>query len=552
MKRYFNRKWLIALLPVIAVSAVLLSKDQIRGKREISTYTAYFAASGPTENKDTRIKEKIAEIIGAKADIQRLSSKTAEEKIKSMIDAGQYPDFIDGSSATDLLIDAGALVPLEEHLDKHPIVKEYLTDAQWESLKKADGHIYFIPQYGVVNGHDSSTMPSGEAFWIQKRVLTWAGYPEIKTLDQYFDLIESYIKANPETNGQKNIGFEILCDDWRYFCLENPPMFLAGYPNNGCAVVDPDSGKTGLYDTLPEARQYFKKLNEMYLKGIVDRETFTLSYSQYIEKISSGKVLGLVDQYWDILDALGTIHGRGMDDCLYVPLPITADESIKGEYLCTESNLNTASGIGISVSCKDIDGALSFLEGLLTPEVMKLRYWGEEGVDYEVDEKGVFYRNEEQELNWANGDFLEKNRCPYSQFPGYEGMLADGINTVVPGEQPGSFYDSLSDYDKKLMDAYGHKTWKEFLGEETEGKPWYPLYSVTADWKSDTEYGRAKEMMEKIKRKNLPLVIMADEGKFDSAWEAYMSEYRNKVDSKAYLERLDYEVQQRIRHNKNY
>ncbi len=532
---------------IIAGIAAVLFINLMPEKNQVRTYTALFAVTGPEDHKDTRLKDKIASITGAKADVEKLTAQTAEEKIRSLIASDEYPDFIDGSSATDLLIEAGALVPLEDYINRYPRIKNYLSKEQWESLRKSDGHIYFIPQYGVINGHDTSTMPSGEAFWIQKRVLEWAGYPKIKTLDEYFDLIESYRNAEAETNGESTIGFEILCDDWRYFCLENPPMFLAGYPNNGCATVDSKTGKTGIYDTLPEAKQYYEKLNEMYGKGLIDPETFTLSYDQYLRRLSSGRVLGMVDQYWEIIDAMSELHGKSMDEYMYVPLAVTANESISGNYLCRETNLNTASGLGISVSCKDVKGALSFIDGLLSPEVMILRHWGEEGVDYEVDSDGVFYRNEAQTENWANGEFQEKNVCPYSQFPGYEGMLSDNINCVDPAEQPEIFYSRLSDLDKRIMDAYGYRTWRDFLGEETEGAPWYPLHYVTADWGNDTDYGRAKENMEKVKRKWLPIVIMSEEGSFEKNWDAYMEEYNSKVDVDAYIKRLDFEVEKKLK-----
>ncbi len=538
-------RFFVSIFSVILVTVSIISGC---GKKDdgVKTYSALIAVTGPADNRDTRLRKKITAMLGADVYVEKLSGQSAEEKIKSLIAGRNYPDFIDGSDATDLLIEAGALVPLDEYLDDYPRLKSYLTEVQWDSLRKEDGHIYFIPPYGVINGHSTAAMPSGEAFWIQKRVLVWAGYPEVKTLDQYFDLIERYCRAEPMTNGEPTIGFEILCDDWKYYCLENPPMFLAGYPNNGCAAVDPETGKTSDYDLLPEAKQYYKKLNDAYSKGLIDSETFTISYNQYIQLLSTGRVLGMVDQRWNIIDALGNLHGQGMDDYSYVPLPITADESIKPNYLCTEPNVNTASGIGISVNCKDVKGALSFLEGLLSPEVMTLRTWGERNIDYNVDENGIFYRTEEQNNNWGNGEFLQQNTCPYSYFPGYEGLLPDNKNAVVPSEQPDVYYDSLSEYDKKIMDAYGHKTWKDFLGTETEGKPWFPLYSVTADWKSDTEYGRARENMEKVKREWLPLVIMAGEDSFEDTWSEYMNEYERLVDVEAYLGQLDAEVQKRI------
>ena len=37
-------------------------------------------------------------------------------------------------------------------------------------------------------------------------------------------------------DGTTNIPYTILCDDWRYFCLENAPQFLDGYPNDGSVM----------------------------------------------------------------------------------------------------------------------------------------------------------------------------------------------------------------------------------------------------------------------------------------------------------------------------
>ena len=125
-------------------------------------------------------------------------------------------------------------------------------------------------------------------------------------------------------------------------------------------------------------------------------------------------------------------------------------------------------------------------------------------------------------------------------------MLKDGINTVHPSEQPGEYYDRLSAYDKKILDAYGHKTWKEFMGEEIEGEAWFPLYSCTADWKEDTSFGQAKVNMEEVKRLWLPKVIMSKEEMFEETWEDYMQIYHTKVDVEAYESQLNKEIQKRI------
>ena len=105
--------------------------------------------------------------------------------------------------------------------------------------------------------------------------MKWADYPEITTVDEYFDLLERYQEANPcLENGTPNIPFAILCDDWRYFCLENVPQFLDGYPNDGSCIVDPDTLQVIDYNTTPTAKRYYQKLNEEYKKGMISRKHF--------------------------------------------------------------------------------------------------------------------------------------------------------------------------------------------------------------------------------------------------------------------------------------
>lgn len=40
-----------------------------------------------------------------------------------MIAGGEYPDFIEGASGQMQLYDAGALVPLDDYIEKYPNIK---------------------------------------------------------------------------------------------------------------------------------------------------------------------------------------------------------------------------------------------------------------------------------------------------------------------------------------------------------------------------------------------------------------------------------------------
>ncbi|WP_312371764.1 extracellular solute-binding protein, partial [Lachnoclostridium sp.] len=342
-------------------------------KQEMKEFTAFFAVPGTEINDNNVAMEKLAELTGAKCKETWLTGQTAEEAVGTLIAGGEYPDFISGSTGHAQLLEAGAYVAIDQYWDNYPNVKNYLSEEEWNKVRAEDGHVYIIPQFGIINGKDTECVHNDEAFWIQTRVLKWANYPKITTLDQYFDLIERYLAANPTMpDGTANIGYEILSDDWRYFCLENAPFFLDGYPNDGCCIVDPVTLEVSDYNTTETAKKYFAKLNEEFQKGVIDPETFTMSYDQYIAKLSSGRVLGMVDQHWNFQQAEEAIKTQGLDDCTYVPVGIVMNEGTKERYH-SASALDVSNGLGITVSCKDVEGAMKFINDLLSQEALTLR-----------------------------------------------------------------------------------------------------------------------------------------------------------------------------------
>ena len=548
-----KKKQMLAALMGVAMLSTLLAgcgggdKEGSSEEGGVKEFTAFFAVPGTEINDDNEIQQKIAEITGAKCKETWLTGQTAEEAVGTMIAGGEYPDFIDGGDGMAQLYDAGALVALDDYIDDYPNIKEYLTDQEWDKLRQEDGHIYWIQQFQNVYGEEKATIHNDEAFWIQTRVLEWAGYPEVKTMDQYFDLIEAYQEANPTMeDGTENIPYTILCEDWRYFCLENAPQFLDGYPNDGSVIVDPEELKVIDYNTTPTAVKYFQKLNEEYHKGIVDPESFTQTYDEYIAKLSTGRVLGMIDQWWDFAyNVNDSLKQQGLDEqgCDYVPLPITIEEGIQNRWHCSGSVLNEASGLAITTSCEDVEGALQFINDLLSQEVHDLRYWGVEGEDYEVDENGLFYRTEEQRLEASDTAYKASHLCTYSYFPQYTGTSRDGINAMQPQYQPTEFFDGLSDDVKKCFEAYGAETYVDMLGSSEAPGPWYPMYSYSNNMTTSTPGGMALTKMGEIKHEYLPKVVMAED--FDAAWDEYMEAYES-CDPQAFLDEMQEELDRRM------
>ena len=459
--------------------------DAADGPVEVTDFTMFITMPGSEINSDNEIAQMIADKWGVKIKETWLTGQTAAEATGTLIASGEYPDFVDTDDMSQL-VDAEALIPLDDYIDQYPEFRDtWFTKEEWDKFRQPDGHIYWINPFGNTMGESTTTTHNDEAFWIQVRVLEWAGYPDIQTLDDYFKVLEDYIAANPTMeDGTQNIAYTILCEDWRYFCLENAGQFLAGYPNDGSVLVDKETLTIGDYNTSEDTKKYLQKLNEEYNKGFVDPESFTQTYDEYIAKLSTGRVLGMVDQWWNFAYTVNDVFKQqGLDakGCNYVPLGLTTEAGMENRWHTFDDTVNQASGVAISVDCKDPDKAFKFLvDCAMDQELHDLRYWGVEGVDYQVDENGLFYRTDEQRMQWADTSYQASHRCQYSYLPQWGGTSRDGKNANKPEEQPSEFQSDMAQPLKDCLAAYGADNYVDLIGSvvETNG-PWFPMYSFS-------------------------------------------------------------------------
>lgn len=498
------------------------------GNKDIIDFSMFIAMPGPEINDGNEIQEIIAQKTGVRVKETWLTGQTAAEAVGTIIAGGEYPDFIDGGDGQMALYDAGALVAWDDYLEKHPKLKEMYSDEEWDRFRQEDGKIYWANIFQNTYGESKATTHNDEAFWIQARVLAWDNYPEIKTLDQYFDLLERYAAANPTMeDGSEVIPYTILCEDWRYFCIENAGQFLAGYPNDGSVIVNTETMKIEDYNTSETTHRYFQKLNEEYHKGIVDHEFATQTYDEYIAKLSTGRVLGMCDQWWDFYGTVNDVfkqQGLDLEGCNYVPLGLTIDEGMENMWHTYGDTQNLANGVAVTTSCKDVDAAFQFLEDCLDQEIHDLRFWGVKDVDYQVDEDGLYYRTEEQRMQWANKEYQASHRCVYSYMPQYRGTSRDSKNAMNPEEQTSEFFSSLAQPLVDCFNAYGVTTYVEMIGSvEKETGPWFPMYSFSNNMTTETPGGVAWTKMGEVKHEWLPKVVMSDS--FDSTWSDYMTAY---------------------------
>ena len=350
-------------------------------------------------------------------------------------------------------------------------------------------------------------------------------------------------KAHPTIDGQPTLGFEVHSQDWRSFCLTNAPQHLIGGRNEGDVVVHPDTLKVEIYQNKWYAKEYYKKLNEVFKKGLIHPETFSRNYDNYLSVISTGRVLGMFDQQWNFQDGESVLVSEGKIERTYVPLGISLDGSDVPYNRVRSEGIIGGNGMGISVKCKDIERALQFMDTLLEEDVHRLMYWGIEGEDYYVDENGRYRRTPEQKANFDNPDWRLANSGAVigDQFPKLEGRYSNG-NSCGAGTQPEERLENQFPYDKEFYSKYGFYSKSDFLPLMVH--PGYPeVWSIFSTMEEDNIAKPIFDEITDLQNRYLPGVIMSDN--FDAAWDEYVARYEN-VNYKALEEEIERQIQARL------
>ena len=70
-----------------------------------------------------------------------------------------------------------------------------------------------------------------------------------------------------------------------------------------------------------------------------------------LPKLSTGRVLGMVDQWWDFAYTVNDVFKQqGLDakGCNYVPLGLTTEEGMENRWHTYDDTVNQASGVAIT------------------------------------------------------------------------------------------------------------------------------------------------------------------------------------------------------------
>ena len=536
---------LLATLLALAMILALVPAVMAEGAEPI-TVSFFKGEPGDQPLEGNKMYKKIADELGINFEIEFLAGDL-NQTISLKIADDKQPDLFDGGNSAEQAEAAEVLIDLLPYITEEgtPNLWKHLhgTNVKLEDLLTEDGKLYIIPNFGVLyndniktyNGPSFFAQNNGPSFFAQKKVIEWNNYVVPKTVDEYFAMLEGYLKEHPTAeDGTPYTAFAILCEDWRRFCLINPVQHLMGRPNDGEVLVDVNDPEFATWTFVDQdyAKPYYAKLNEAYHKGMINADTFVMNYDQYIAALSSGYVLGMFDQAWDFGTATQSLQTAEKYAETFLPIPLLYDaDDLEGIALPTENwkieehyingdVINRDRGVGIAETSEYKERLVQMLDTLLSDEWQIALQWGFEGEDWYTDENGRMNMTADQFKVRTDTEWIRANKAEalFGSIPKKEGTMDNG-NAWDPNKQPEIRTANEPEYDKELYAKLGIKAVEELFNPAIELAPYGEAWQIDKG-PIDADYQKWLS----IQMQWLPKIITCDPSEIDANWKAFQDE----------------------------
>lgn len=507
-----------------ALAASLLAGCGSGTKNEEATHTqtpetlVFFNMDGISDPWTDPVALKITEATGVSLKTE-YPARGSSDAIDLMLADGDYPDLIFAKEKANKLVEAGTLLDLEPLIEEYgPNIKKLYGDNLDKLRWSADDPAIYQLCSSADNKVTYTTSGTAQLQWA---VLKENNYKIPYTADEYEQMLKQYMEAHPTINGQKTIGLTLCVTDWHwYITLSNSATAIAeGAPDNGQWLIAADGTTTYANGSVGQ-KSFFQWLNRLYHEGILDPEFATQTHDDYLQKIASGRVLGLMDADWDYADSKKALLQSGQTERTYAGLPVTMAENIPCQSLCNQW-LSPGWGVGITTSCKDPVRAIQFLDYLCSDEGQVLINWGIEGVNYTIDADGKRVRCED-EMERANSDvnYTMETGVGFHAYPFPRYGLGDLDATGNP-YLPQSREATIQNYNAEEKAACA--AWNvELLTDIFPAADEFPKAQHTAGWALpvSVELSQQKERLDAIAGPGLVDCIICDSADFDAHWLA--------------------------------
>lgn len=362
---------------------------------------------------------------------------------------------LDGDRLKDL-VTAGLVLDMTPYLDKCDNLKRYQVAIDEATKLAGQDGVWAIPsEVSTLSATDPcDAQEPTNAPSIRWDIYKEIGYPEMKNMDDFLDVLEKMQEQARKDEGSDDIYALSLFKDWDGEVMQNAAALpcLYGYQQLGFCMTKVDG--SDIQSVTDKSGIYVKSLNFIYeanQRGLIDPESTTQDFTTMQTKYKDGKILYSL---WPWLGA-GVYNteehmseGKGFATA-------TIDDMQCLEYGCMPYG-KMGTGIMIGSQAEDPERIAEFIDWLYSPEgveissIINSTSCGPEGLTWEMKDgepvltefgEQAFVKND-QEMDitdeWGGGSWID-------------GQSALNYKSV-----------GLVDCDPDTGMCYNYKTWKDY------------------------------------------------------------------------------------------
>lgn len=475
---------------------------------------------------DTKVGQYIKDKFNIEFQFEKYTGDT-QEQASLWLAAGNYPEIVELTGGNhDLVkkyISAGALLPLDPYLDEYGQNIQALYEESMPIIRSfaEDGQMYFWDPGGPEK-KEATGIPF--EMTVRSDLLKKLGYPELETTDDWLQFIRDAVALEPETNGQKTIGFTMplganyavpliptLPRTGRYQYLGRDKMLM----------VDCTDGSLYYFYELDYTKEAFKFFNTLYREGLFDREAFSDLDQQTKDKMAIGTPVCIWYVNWFNTEANTKLAQNGQEDMQYTVMPIQITSSYENgdDRYYRYTAFRGFDVAAMTTKMEEPERFVQLLDWAMSPEGQVMLGWGIEGDHYTVDDEGIRTPTQTVLDGYQNVDqYMYKEGINLFSFLGLSSDVDENGQNYTMTQDASFIMSSFTDTQKEVLDAYG---WDNYLDPFGEMIGIDQTSYMTAFGMMDTTSDLAKKEQDLVQISNsavAALVTAESDEAFEAAW----------------------------------
>ncbi len=456
---------------ILALALVLMLTVSLAGiaaAEEPVKLSLFITGDSARLNDQNPMHAYLQEKSGVYLDIQ-IPIGDANEKLNMLLVGNEYPELIRHSSANIMttMINEGIALPLEDLIEKYaPNVKEAFGDS-YNYLFSEDGHIYSLPSGYGVSAYSEDVIPatwSGWTFNVREDMWQALGCPDIKTLDDVYDVLVKMKEVQPK-NIQGNDYYPLggFVQGWQNM-LETLIQSAGGY--NGRFYIDEDN-QLSYWVRAPWAQEIIEWYNKVYREGLLDPEAFTMDRATFSpQKLGGDQIKSYFGIHYYVNSQVPNLNALGVENGYWQNFPISVAEVGQHPNIVSESRM----GAGYLVLTDKLAGdetklaaAMSLINALADPYNNFVVINGLEGINWEFNADG------KPVLTKTYLDRLADKSLTAAEVINYNVSGADTFTTIFTknlGTSPWGTYMALKDDPANTGSARDMERQSRLIGYE--------------------------------------------------------------------------------------